>query len=47
MNLKMAALSMAQPYLFRIRRNAFNAAVTIAPMVTPLPFAYFRSSSTV
>src|SRR5436305_2395554 len=37
----------AQPCLFRVRRNAFTAAVTIAPMVRPLLLAYFRSSSTV
>ena len=37
----------AQPCLFRARRNAFNALVTIAPMVRPLLLAYFRSSSTV
>src|SRR5947209_13209658 len=37
----------AQPCLFRVRRNAFKAAVTIAPMVRPLFFAYFLSSSTV
>src|SRR4051795_351010 len=37
----------AQPCLFRVRRNAFKAAVTIAPMVRPLLFAYFLSSSAV
>src|SRR6516164_6080913 len=37
----------AQPCLFRVRRKPFNAAVTIAPMVRPLLFAYLRSSSTV
>src|SRR3954464_1686059 len=37
----------AQPCLFRVRRNAFNAAVTIAPMVRPLLLAYFRSNSIV
>src|SRR4029077_2986228 len=37
----------AQPCLFRVRRNAFNAVVTIAPVVKPLLLAYFRSSSTV
>jgi hypothetical protein len=37
----------AQPCLFRVRRNAFNAPVTIAPMVSPLLLAYFRRSSTV
>src|ERR1700758_2006375 len=37
----------AQPCLVRVRRKAFNAAVTIAPMVRPLLFAYFRRSCTV
>ena len=37
----------AQPCLFRVRRNAFKAPVTIAPMVRPLFFAYWRSSSAV
>ena len=37
----------AQPCLCRVRRNAFNAPVTIAPMVSPLFLAYFRRSSTV
>src|SRR5205807_2970810 len=37
----------AQPCLFRVRRNACNAPVTIAPMVNPLLLAYFRRSSTV
>src|SRR5262249_61035166 len=37
----------AQPCLFTVRRKAFNAAVTIAPMVRPLLWAYFRRSSTV
>src|ERR1700745_726852 len=37
----------AQPYLFRVRRKAFTAVVTIAPMVSPLLFAYFRRTSTV
>src|SRR4051794_39953757 len=36
----------AQPCLFRVRRNAFNAAVKIAPIVGPLLLAYFwRNSS--
>src|SRR5215469_1642039 len=37
----------AQPCLFRVRRKAFNAAVTIAPMVRPRLLAYLRRSSTV
>src|SRR6516164_1986384 len=37
----------AQPCLFRVRRKPFNAAVTIAPLVRPLLFAYLRRSSTV
>src|SRR5947209_19572633 len=41
------AFDTAQPCLFRVRRNAFTAAVTIAPTVRLLLFAYFRSSSTV
>ena len=37
----------AQPCFFRAPRNAFNAPVTIAPMVMPLLFACFRNISTV
>src|SRR5215469_1768857 len=37
----------AQPCLLRVRRKTCNAAVTVAPMVRPLLFAYFRRSSTV
>src|SRR2546422_1666216 len=40
-------LGAAQPCFFRAPRNAFNAPVTIAPMVRPLLLAYFRSRSTV
>jgi hypothetical protein len=37
----------AQPCLFRVRRKAFNAPVTMAPIVSPLLLAYCRSNSTV
>ena len=37
----------AQPCLCRVRRNALNAPVTIAPMVSPLLLAHFRRRSTV
>ena len=40
-------LDAAQPCLFRVRRKAFNAVLTIAPIVRPLLFAYFRRPSTV
>src|SRR5712692_3879702 len=40
-------LRAAQPCFFRAPRNAFNARVTIAPIVRPLLLAYFRSRRTV
>src|SRR5229473_524941 len=41
------SLRAAQPCFFRAARNAFNARVTIAPIVRPLLLAYFRNRRTV